>query len=84
MGRRQSHFKEHWDRTHSTTDRAPGRVVNEIYDPKEFVKLIVDGTSSVEDVARFAFLRARERLVELGKEDVEAKVWGRNKKLLRM
>jgi hypothetical protein len=58
--------------------------LNEIYDPKEFVKLIVDGTSPVEDVARSAFLKARERLVELGKENVGAKVWGRNKRLPRM
>jgi hypothetical protein len=83
-GRRQSHFKEHWGRDHSKTDNAPGRKLNEIYDPKEFAKLIVDGSSPVEDVARSAFLKARERLVELGKEDVGAKVWGRNKKLLRM
>jgi hypothetical protein len=82
-GRRQSHFKEHWDRGHSKTDKAPGKELYEIYDPKEFVKLIVDGTSPVEDVARSAFLKARERLMELGKED-GAKVWGRNKKLPRM
>jgi hypothetical protein len=82
--RRQSHFKEHWGRGHSKTDKAPGKELNEIYDSKEFVKLIVDRTLPVEDVARSAFLKARERLVELGKEDVGAKVWGRNKKLLRM
>ena len=46
--------------------------------------MIVDGTLPVEDVARSAFLKARERLVEQGKEDVGMKVWGRNKKMLRM
>ena len=75
-GRRQSHFKEHWDRSHSKIDKAPGKELNEIYDPKVFVKLIVDGTSPVEDVARSASLKVRERLVELGKEDVGVKVWG--------
>ena len=83
-GRRQSHFKGYWDKGHSKTDNVPGREFNEIYDPKEFVKLIVDGTLPVQDVARSAFLKARERLVELGREDMETNVWGRNKKLLRM
>jgi hypothetical protein len=44
------------------------------------VKLIVDGTSPVENVAWSAFLKAQERLVKLGKEDVGAKLWGRKKK----
>ena len=76
-GRRQSHFKEHWERSHSKTDKAPGKEHNEIYDPKEFVKLILDGISPVEDVAWSAFLKVQERLVELGKEGVAEKVWGR-------
>jgi hypothetical protein len=81
-GRRQSHFEEHWVKGHSKTrtETAPGKALNEIYDPKEFVKLIVDGTSPVENVARSAFFKAQERLVELGKEDVGAKLWGRKKK----
>ncbi len=83
-GRRQSQFKEHWQRGHAKADKAPGKELNEIYDPNEFVRLIVDGTSPDEDVARSAFLKAQERLVELGKGDVGAKVWGRKKKLLRM
>jgi hypothetical protein len=81
-GRRQSHFEEHWVKGHSKTrtDKAPGKELNEIYDPKEFVKLIVDGTSPVENVAWSAFFKAQERLVELGKEDVGEKLWGRKKK----
>ena len=55
MGRRQLYFKEHRDRGHSEskTDSTPGKELNElneIYDSKVFVKLIVDGTSPVEDV----------------------------------
>lgn len=83
-GRRQTHFKEHWKRCHPKAGKAPGRQLNEVYDPKKFVKMIVDGTSPVQDVARSACLKVRERLVELGKEDVGVKVWGRNKKFLRM
>jgi len=44
------------------------------------VKLIVDGTLPVENVTWSAFLKAQERLVELGKEGVGAKLWGRKKK----
>lgn len=81
-GRRQEHFEKHWVKGHSKswTEKAPGKELSEIYDPKEFVKLIVDRTSPVEIVAWSAFLQAQERLVELGKEEVGAKLWGRKKK----
>ena len=79
-GRRQSHFKEHWEKDHSKTDKAPGKKFNILYDPKGFVKSIVDGKSPVKEVAWSAFLMVRERLVELGKEGAVEKVWGRNKK----
>ena len=80
-GRRQPQFKEHWEKAHSKTDKAPGKELNIIYDPKEFVKLIVDGKSPVEAVALSAFLMVRERLVKLGKRAAVENVWGRSKEM---
>ena len=56
---------------------------NEIYDPKEFVKLIVDGTP-VDEVARCAFAKVRENLGRLGRSDVLANVLGRNRDLKKL
>jgi hypothetical protein len=69
-------LKTHWEKKHPKTNQILGREKNKIYDPKEFVKSIVDGTSHVE-VARSALLKVRERLIELGKVDVGANVLGR-------
>jgi hypothetical protein len=81
-GRRQWDFKEHCKRKHPDVGRVPGEDANEIYDPKDFVKSIVDGTP-VEEVARSAFARVQEGLGRLGKPGVEANVLGRNKDLRR-
>lgn len=62
------------------TDQVPGKEQIEIYNPKEFVRSIVHGTSPVE-VARSAFKKVHERLKELGKVDVEANMWHRKRKL---
>jgi hypothetical protein len=57
---------------------------NEIYDPKKFVKSIVDGTPLV-DVKKSAFSMVQERLEILGKvdvgRDVGVKVLGRKWKV---
>jgi len=79
-GRRQWDFKEHWRRKHPGAGQAPGEDANEIYDPKDFVKSIVDGTP-VDEVARSAFAKVQERLRRLGKPDVGANVLGRNRDL---
>jgi len=79
-GRRQWDFKEHWKRKHPGAGKAPGEDANEIYDPKDFVKSIVDGTP-VEEVARSAFAKVQECLERLGKPDVGANVLGRNRDL---
>jgi len=79
-GRRQWDFKEHWRRKHSDAGQVPGEEANEIYDPKEFVRLIVDGTP-VEEVARTAFAKVQESLGRLGKPGVGANVLGRNRDL---
>jgi hypothetical protein len=79
-GRRQWDFKEHWRRKHPEAGQAPGEDANEIYDPKDFVKSIVDGTP-VEEVARSAFAEVQESLKRLGKPDVGANVLGRNRDL---
>jgi hypothetical protein len=82
-GRRQWDFREHWTRKHPDA----GQVVlvegaNELYDPREFVKLIVDGTR-VDEVARSAFAKAQECLGRLGKQYVGAEVLGRKRNLRR-
>ena len=79
-GRRQWDFKEHWRRKHSEAGQVPGEEANELYDPKDFVRSIVDGTP-VEEVARSAFARVQESLGRLGKPGVGANVLGRNKDL---
>jgi hypothetical protein len=79
-GRRQWDFKGHWRGKHSEAGPAPGEDANEIYDPKDFVKSIVDGTP-VEEVARSAFAEVQESLKRLGKPDVGANVLGRNREL---
>jgi acetyl-CoA carboxylase carboxyltransferase component len=66
----------HWKKNHPETDQVLGKEECKIYDPKEFVKSILDGTSHVE-VAESAFFRATERLMVLGKGDVGANVLGR-------
>lgn len=78
-GRRQYDFKGHWTRKHPV-DQVPGEDATEIYDPKDFVKSILDGTP-VEEVARSAFAKVQESLRGLGKPDVVASVFGRNRDL---
>lgn len=75
-GRRRWDLKTHWERKHSETGQVLGREKNRIYDPKEFVKLIANGTSHVQ-VAESAFSKAKERLKILGKVDVGVNVLGR-------
>ena len=69
-------MKTHWEKKHLNTGQILGREKNKIYDPREFVKSIVDGISHVE-VARSALVKVRERLIELGKVDVGTNVLGR-------
>lgn len=76
-GRRQWDFREHWKKKHPEAGQAPGEDVNKIYDPKDFVKLIVDGTPRAE-VAQSACSMVQERLEKLGKVDVEVNLGGRN------
>jgi len=79
-GRRQYDFKEHWKRKHPENGEAPREDTNEIYDPKDYVKSIVDGTP-VDEVARSAFAKVQESLGRLGKPNVGANVLGRNRDL---
>jgi hypothetical protein len=79
-GRRQWDFKEHWKRKHAEAGPVPGEQANEIYDPKDYVRSIVDGTP-VKEVARSAFAKVQESLGRLGKPDVGANVLGRNREL---
>ncbi len=67
-GRRQSDFRAHWKKKHSESGQVLAEDAIEIYDPKGFVKTILDGTP-VDEVARSAFSKVQERLVELGKLD---------------
>jgi hypothetical protein len=69
-------LKTHWENKHLETGRVLGKERYKIYDPKAFVKAII-GSSSPNEVARSALLKATERLQELGKEDVGANVLGR-------
>ena len=60
-GRRQWDFKEqHWRKTYPEAGQAPAEGANKIYDPKDFVMLIVNGTP-VDEVAQYAFAKVRER-----------------------
>jgi hypothetical protein len=79
-GRRQWDFKEHWRRKHPAAGQVPGEADNEIYDPKEFVRSIVDGRP-VAEVARSAFAVVQASLGRLGKPDVGTNVLGRNRDL---
>ncbi|SRR5216684_5831446 len=79
-GRRQWDYKEHRRRKHPGCGEVPGDDTNEIYDPKEFVKLIVDG-NPVDEVARSAFTKVQESLERLGKADIRSNVLGRNRDL---
>ena len=79
-GRRQWDFQEHWRKKHSEAGPVPGEDANEIYDPRDFVELIRDGTP-VEEVARYAFAKVQEGLRRLGKPEAEASVLGRNRDL---
>jgi len=79
-GRRRWDFLEHWRRKHPEAGQAPDENANEIYDPKDFVTSIVNGTP-VDEVARSAFAKVQEGLGRLGKPDVGAKVLGRSRDL---
>jgi len=70
----------HWKKNHPGTDQVPGKKKNEMYDPKKFVKSILDSTSP-DDVARSASWEVQGRLMELGKVDTEANVWGSKRRL---
>ena len=76
-GRRRSDLITHWKKKHSEKGQVLGKKIYKIYDPKPFVKLIING-SSVDEVAGYAMQKATKRLQELGKEDVGANVLGRN------
>ena len=75
-GRRRWDLKTHWERKHSESGQVLGGERNKIYDTKQFVKLIANGTPHGE-VAESAFLKANERLKKLGKVAVGANVLGR-------
>jgi hypothetical protein len=79
-GRRQFDFQGHWRKKHREAGPAPGEHANEIYDTRDFVKSICDGTP-VEEVARYAFEKVQEGLGRLGKPDAEERVLGRNRDL---
>src|SRR5258707_10543075 len=76
-GRRQWDFKEHREKKHSETGQVPVRDAVGLYDPRESVKMILDGTPVV-NVARSAFRKAQESLERLSKR---ADVLGRNRDL---
>ncbi|KAF8494585.1 hypothetical protein F5888DRAFT_629339 [Russula emetica] len=76
-GRRQWDFKEHWKKNHSNSGQVPIKT-NEIYNPKKFVKSIVDGAPLVE-VVESACSMVQERLEKLGKVDVGVNAWGRKR-----
>ena len=78
-GRRQWDFKEHWKKNHPNSSRLSVKT-NEIYDPKKFVKSIVDGTP-LDEVVQSACSTVQERLWKLGKVGVEINVWGRKRKV---
>jgi hypothetical protein len=78
-GRRQWDFREHWKKNHSNSSRVLTET-NEIYDPKRFVKSIVDGNPRVE-VVQSVCAMVQERLEKLGKADVGVNVWGRKRKV---
>lgn len=78
-GRRQCDFREHWRKNHPKTSRI-AKKTNEIYEPKEFVKSIVDGIPLVE-VKQSVCSMVQERLERLGKVYVMAKMWSRMRKV---
>jgi hypothetical protein len=69
-------LKIHWGKKHSKIDQILGKEKYELYDPKAFVRSILDGTSHVE-VAWSAYKKVQEKLMELGKIGVGANVLGR-------
>jgi hypothetical protein len=71
---------QHWKKKHPDAGQAPGEGAKDIYDPRDFVKLIVDG-KPVDEVARYAFAKVRENLGRLGRLDVLPNVLGRNRDL---
>ena len=75
-GRRQWDFKKHRKEKHSETQVSVEDAVG-LYDPRVFVKMILDGTPVV-DVARSAFKKVQESLERLGKR---ANVSDRNRDL---
>ncbi len=77
-GRRQPDFKFHWGRKHSSTAQVPRKAKTEIYNPREFVKSIVDG-ANVAEVARSAFATVQKRLGVLQKVNAMKNVLGRTK-----
>ena len=75
-GRRRCDLKTHWKNKHSKTGQVLGTEKYKIYDPKEFVKSILDGASHVK-VAESAFMKAEKRLNELGKVNIGVNILGR-------
>jgi hypothetical protein len=78
-GRRQTDFKDHWKKSHPGIDQVSGKDKNKLYDPRVFVKMIVDGMP-VEEVTRSALSKAQEGLRDQGKAHMGANVMGRNGK----
>jgi len=74
------YFREHWKKKHSESGQVPEEEATEIYDPKAYAKMILDGTP-VDEVARSAFSQAQECLRELGKPNKIDDVLGRNETL---
>ncbi|KAF8472952.1 hypothetical protein DFH94DRAFT_807149 [Russula ochroleuca] len=76
-GRRRCDLTTHWGKKHSKTGQVLGSEKYKIYEPKAFVKSILDGSSHVEVACRSAYEKVQERLLELGKVDAGANVLGR-------
>lgn len=77
-GRRQYDFKQHWKTKH--VGNAPEEGGTKLYDAKDFVKSIIDGTP-VEEVARSAFETVQEGLGIAEKPNLMVNVLGRNRDL---
>ena len=75
-GRRRFDLKIHWENKHWETGQVLGNIKYQIYDPKAFVKKMLDGSSHIE-VAGSAYQKVQERLIELGKIGAGANVLGR-------
>ncbi len=80
-GRRREEFKGHWKKKHPEIGQVPVENANELYDPRTFVKMILEGTP-VDEAARSAFTKVQDSLKRLGKADTRVNVFGRNRRML--